>query len=50
LTAPHGGLRDEESIPFRMAGCEGVLGTRGVSAEGCVYKVMTYTDIINSFE
>ena len=40
LTSGHGGLREPESIPFRLAGCRGVIGDEGVSREGCVYKVI----------
>ena len=39
LTAPHGGLTEEDSIPLRMAGCKGTKGKKGVSSDGCVYKV-----------
>ena len=39
LTSSHGGLRDKESIPMRLAGCRGVVGEEGVSREGCMYKV-----------
>ena len=40
LTSGHGGLREPESIPFRLAGCRGVIGEEDVSREGCVYKVI----------
>ena len=40
LTSGHGGLKEPESIPFRLAGCKGVVGEEGVSREGCVYKVI----------
>ena len=39
LTAPHGGLTEEDSIPLRMAGCKGTKGKKGVSSDGCIYKV-----------
>ena len=40
LTSGHGGLKEPKSIPFRLAGCRGVIGDEGVSREGCVYKVI----------
>ena len=40
LTSGHGGLKEPESIPLRLAGCKGVVGEAGVSREGCVYKVI----------
>jgi len=38
LTAPHGGLMEEDSIPLRMDGCKGTKGKKGVSSDGCIYK------------
>ena len=49
LTAPHGGLEDEDSIPLRMAGCKGVKGSKGVSSDGCVYKVLKFKCWIMNF-
>ena len=33
---------EDDSIPLRMAGCKGTKGKKGVSSDGCIYKVVLW--------
>jgi hypothetical protein len=42
-------VEKEKGLETRIAGCNLGIGKEGASWKGCVYKVMSYTGIIEGF-